>query len=406
MKRSEWSDEQLEDLLSNMPKIQDHRDPRDIYQNITITMNKKKQRSWVVPSVATAAAVLLFVILAPNLMNWNDSTSNSMQESSTAQDAAEQPQMEKMTENSEDSAGGKEEEAKIFTDNENEEKMQMTSIEEEESYTALYEEDITEENVFTYAIPDEQGQNIVPVSIVVPKEDGKELFEQYKEIMTGLKEEEWGLSEFYPLNAELSISNKSILNVNVPTDHSYRDGSINAPALIQVLQDTAKTFGIKEVSLFTENKEGIDLGNLGTEKMLDLSDDSNHAYYFYNSQAKPEQLYLVPFNQSYKNIEEAFTAMKENITTHGLAASIPQDINIEEIKSAGEDILNLKFDEDSKIANEPSFIHTIEAILLTAKDFDFEKVIIQYNKLDKIGKFNMNEEIDVPVAPNKMEILN
>ncbi|WP_449620280.1 negative regulator of sigma-X activity, partial [Robertmurraya sp. Marseille-Q9965] len=340
MKRSEWNDKQLEDLLSNMPKIKDHRDPRDIYQNITIKMSKKKQRSWVVPSVATAAAVLLLVILVPNVMNWNDSTSNSMQESKTAYDSADQPQMEKMTESSEDSAGGKEDEAKInaVEDMENDEKMQMTSIEEEETYTALYKEDTADKNVFTYAIPDEQGQNIVPVSIVVPKEEGKELFEQYKEIMTSLKEEEWGLSEFYPLNAELSISNKSTLNVNIPSDHSYRDGSINGPAFIQVLQDTAKTFGIKEVSLFTENKEGIDLGNNGNMKNLELVDDGNHAYYFHYPEKKPEQLYIVPFNQPYKSIEEAFNAMKENIAV-GLNASIPQDINIEEIKSSGEDIL-------------------------------------------------------------------
>ncbi|TKC19760.1 hypothetical protein [Robertmurraya kyonggiensis] len=404
MKRSEWNDKQLEELLSNMPKIQDHRDPRDIYQNITIKMSKKKQRSWVVPSVATAAAILLFVILVPNVMNWNESTSNSMEERSTASDSAEQPEMAKMTENSEDSAGGKEE-AKIFTDKKNDENMQMTSIEEEETYTALYKEDLTDGNVFTYAIPDTQGQNIVPISIVVPKEDGKELFEQYKEIMTSLKEEEWGLSEFYPLKAELSISNESVLNVSVPTDHPYMYGVPGQEAFTETLRELAKTLGLNEVDLFTEEKKGIEFELYGNLPTLDLSNDSNHAYYFHYPEKKPKQLYLVPYSQPYKSIEEAFNAMKENISL-GLSASIPQDINIEEIKSAGEDILNLKFDDDSKIANEPSFIHTIEAILLTAKDFDFEKVIIQYNKLDKIGKFNMNEEIEVPVAPNKMEILN
>lgn len=405
MKRSEWSDKQLEELLSNMPKIQDHRDPRDIYQNITIKMSKKKQRSWVVPSVATAAAVLLFVILVPNVMNWNNSTSNSSLERSTASDSAEQPQMAKITENSEDSAGGKEEEAKSFADKENEEQMEMTSIEEEESYTAVYKEDIADENVFTYAIPDKQAQNIVPVSIVVPKEDGKELFEQYKEIMTTLKEEEWGLDDFYPLNAELTLSNKGVLNVSVPSDHPYRYGVPGQEAFTETLRELAKTLGLNEVALFTEDKKGIEFEHYGNLPTLDLSDDSNHAYYFHYPETKREQLYLVPFNQSYKSIEEAFNAMKENIAV-GLSASIPKDINIEEINSAGKDILNLKLDEDSKIANEPSFIHTIEAILLTAKDFDFEKVIIQYSKLNKIGKFNMNEEIDVPVAPNKMEILN
>lgn len=406
MKRSEWNDKQLEELLGNMPKIQDHRDPRDIYQNITIKLNKKKQRSWVVPSVATAAAILLFVILVPNVMNWNDSTSNSMQEESAATDSAEQPQMEKVTENNEDSAGGKEESTEIITDNENEGKMQMTSIDEEVSYTALYKEDISDENVFTYAIPDGQVQNVVPISIVVPKEDGKVILEQFKETMTKLEEEQWGLSEFYPLNADLTVSNDEALNVSVTSDHPYKYGSTNVMAFTNVLKKLSQTLGLNEVELYTNDKEGIELDGFGNLPKIDAFEDEKEAYYFYYPKTNTEHLYLVPYDGSFKDIKSALNAMKENITTHGLAASIPQDINIEEVQSAGEDILNLKFDDESKISNEPSFIHTIEAILLTAKDFDFEKVIIQYNKLDKIGKFNMNEEIDVPVAPNKMEILN
>ena len=61
MKKSEWSDKQLEELLRQMPKIQDHRNPRDIYQNLS--RKKRKQPAWVIPAFATAAALLLFIYI-------------------------------------------------------------------------------------------------------------------------------------------------------------------------------------------------------------------------------------------------------------------------------------------------------------------------------------------------------
>ncbi len=54
MKRSEWSDNELEELLRQMPKVKDHRDPRDIYQNISL--KKRKTKSWLLPGMAAAAA--------------------------------------------------------------------------------------------------------------------------------------------------------------------------------------------------------------------------------------------------------------------------------------------------------------------------------------------------------------
>ncbi|MED3563213.1 hypothetical protein P4447_12285, partial [Bacillus xiapuensis] len=69
MKKSEWSDKQLEDLLRQMPKIKDHRDPRDIYQNLSL--KKQKRPVWVIPVIASAAALLLIVILIPKLLVGN-----------------------------------------------------------------------------------------------------------------------------------------------------------------------------------------------------------------------------------------------------------------------------------------------------------------------------------------------
>ena len=66
MKKSEWSDKQLEELLRQMPKIKDHRNPRDIYQNLSL--KRRKKPAWILPAIASAAAVLLIVILIPKIL--------------------------------------------------------------------------------------------------------------------------------------------------------------------------------------------------------------------------------------------------------------------------------------------------------------------------------------------------
>ena len=73
MKKSQLSDKQLEELLGQMPKIKDHRDPRDIYQNIAHRVEKRRMPAWVIPSAALAAVLFLAFILSPGLMDWNQS---------------------------------------------------------------------------------------------------------------------------------------------------------------------------------------------------------------------------------------------------------------------------------------------------------------------------------------------
>lgn len=410
MRKSEWSDKQLEDLLRSMPKIEDNRNPREIYQNVALNLNKKKQRSWIVPSVATAAAILIFVILTPNFMSWSNSAEESM-DKSTASKSTEQVQVK--DEGNERALVDSSEENDEIEENveiekkDSEEEMKMASFEVEESYTAVYNSDIINENVFTFAIPDTIGQNIVPVSLVVSKEEGKTAIEQLQGTMLNLQEEEWGLSDYYPLNAVMSLDeNTSTLNVNVPTDHIYRDGSTSELAFKEMLKITANTLGLEKVSLYTDSQPGIVFGNQGNMTDLDVADDGNHAYYFYYPKEDTQRPFLVPYSETFNDIEAALDAMKDSIATHGLKASIPEDFNINEVTSSGEQVLTLQLDESSTLVNEPSMIYTIEAILLTAKDFEYEKVKIEYNKIDAVGKFPLNQELDVPVAPNKMELLH
>ncbi|ADH98052.1 hypothetical protein [Salisediminibacterium selenitireducens] len=72
-----WSDEDIEKTLTKMPAVEDSRSKNDLMEAIEaksggqlqMRSSKKKKRAFVVPSIATAAAILLIAILLPSLFN-------------------------------------------------------------------------------------------------------------------------------------------------------------------------------------------------------------------------------------------------------------------------------------------------------------------------------------------------
>lgn len=401
MKRSELDEQQLEDLLREMPKIRDYRDPRDVYQQITLKLQRRKKRSWVFPSLATAAAILLFVVLAPNLLNWNQSASDSVEESTASE--PEQIEMARMEENNAEIY--QEQEMRTFDTSDEKENIGMTML-DAPNYTAIYETDIEDEYVFTFIIPDHGVQNLVPITVVVPKEETKEMLEQFNETMPRLKEEEWGLTDYYPLNAELSITEEDhTLSVNLPREHTYGAGSASENTFIHSIREAAHTMGLEKIMFFTDNEPGAELGNHGYVSDLPINDKRNYAYYFYFPFDNSEVPYLVPYLEPFDDIREALEAMEEDIEANHLKASIPVDLDIEMIPTQDEEVLSLEISDEAPLENDSALIYTIEAILLTAKEFQYERVKIAYHEDEGIGKFTFNEEWEVPLAPNKIELM-
>lgn len=409
MKKHKWSDEQLEDLLSQMPKINDNRSKEEIFQNMTIKLNRRKQRVWLMPTAATAAALLLFFILAPNLFNWQLSEEKSMGDA-VSRSVSEQMKEEK-ADNSEVAIESTEKEkseesVEISSFNENEDKINYKSIPTEDFSTALYEEDLNGMEVLTYEIPDKNAGAIVPVSILVEKQENKSKFELFEENMENLREEEWGLSEYYPLKAQLSLDKDSrILTVDVPAVNDY-DVSLTTENLFKkILTNAMIEYNIDKISLMTDGKPGIDFGENGfhTEFVVDEK-PGNHAFYFYYPNETNKKPFIIPFGEKISSITEALKEMKYNREVANLYASIPSELNFETVENPEKQLLTLTFSEDSNLNNDESTVHTIEAILLTAKEFNYRAVKLENVHIEMIGRFNLNEEIKVPIAANKQQL--
>src|SRR5439155_1183265 len=84
----------------------------------------------------------------------------------------------------------------------------------------LLKEEVGDGAVFTYWVPDTQAQILLPVSIIANQTRGQSWLTKYTDLMANLQEEEWGLSDFYPLNATLKLDKATkTLMVDVPSNH-------------------------------------------------------------------------------------------------------------------------------------------------------------------------------------------
>lgn len=390
VKRSEWSDKQLEALLRQMPKIQDDRNPRDIYQNLPIRKAKTKQ--WLLPGLATACALLIFFILIPKLMIGTQySEDKASQEKSSAKQDVETSDLNSTLALKKEVDSS---ESRAFSGTE---KIELLK-------TAIYDDEVDNGTVLTYWIPDSQAQILVPISTIVKDTRVKSWLTLYVENMVNLKEQEWGLTEFYPLNATLKLdeNNKSIV-VDVPSNHQFGLGSTTETNFITVLQkDIASNSNIKKIKFTTNGVQGIELGNYGNIKEISVEQNTKHAIFFYYSEGN-EIPYLVPSVETYKDIHMALEAMKNNQPLLGLKSSLLPALPIKDV-SVNKRTLEVTLKGNSSLRDDQLTINAYESLLLTAKEFGLEKVFIKNPSLKNIGPFDLSKENNVPLAPNLRSI--
>jgi hypothetical protein len=390
VKKSEWSDKQLEELLRQMPKIKDDRHPRDIYQNISPN-RKRKPLAWLIPVAATVAALLLIILLIPNLM-----VGNNLSLDKSTEDKAMVTEKSNDVENK-SSILMKQEEASL----DNGESGAETKIMMQSGFkTALYDYEVGDQKVLTYWIPDPMGQILVPISTMVNQAENDTWLSLFNQSMGQLTEEEWGLTDYYPLNATISYeSGNNIIAVDVPANHNYGQGSTNETNFINVLiSDFSSNSSVNKIWLKTNGQPGIEFGNHGILNEIAITPSQNRAYFFYHPDGSDIPL-MVPVNNEYTDIQAALEAMKTDQSVLGLKASLESSFSIKEVAVKNNKLM-ITMDERSKIADDLNALYSFEAILLTAKEFGFQSVVIMNSPINQLGPFDLTQEIKVPIGAN------
>lgn len=402
MKQSKWNEEKLEKLLQQMPKIVDKRNPQLIYQNISSELKKRKKRTWLVPTFASILTLSLIIILLPGMFHTNDtaidnnSSIQEMQQRVLTNDSIESDR------HNAEHGGLFGQEADEQTKNDNRSNM----LEEEfstESLTAVYEQDLLTNNWTFFSIPDQQMQNVVPITVLTAKHDATSWFEIFLDVSRKLTENKWGLTDYYPLNGEIAYEEaNNIIKIDLPSNHSYRLGSASYSTFIRSLQETfsSEEKGVDKIVFSTEQESGFH-GHDDFIDELKVKETTNRGYFLFSPLGnKP---FLVPHEMENSDIKRVFHEMKQSIATHELVSAIPPHVTIDNVEEK-DTVLHVFFSDDTQLRNDESMIYFIEAVLLTAKDFGYEMVKFGNTTLEQIGPFDLNEPLKVPIAANKRYI--
>ena len=389
MRKLEWSDEQLEALLRQMPKLQDRRRPQEIYQCLTLKMIRRKKLLWLLPSTAALGVFLLFLLLTPYLYNDQSKLDSDLKVASLSANsrfsnlALDQDQLVQM-------------DAKALVTNER--------LPVGDGKTAVYQADIGNGKVLTYWIPDQQAQLLVPVSTVVLHPGGKTRLELFTEKMQQLREQEWGLKEYYPIRANLKQDKQSSsVMITVPAAIPFRlDSDAETGFVKAMIRNVASNSNLKKITFTANARSGNLLDNKEKKAEMNVGHERNRAYFFYFPAGKKIP-FLVPSAKSYPDIKAAFEAMDENNARLRLKASIPSGLKVSFFRLKNK-TLYLTVAGHYPLKNTADAIYSYEALLLTAKDFGMERVKLENPNLKRLGPFDLTKENNVPVAANLRQI--
>ncbi|CAH0345586.1 hypothetical protein [Bacillus sp. CECT 9360] len=393
---SQWNDKDIEELLQKLPDVKDKRSSQEIYQNIELRINKKRRSNWV-PLFATVAALFVLTVLASSFML---NSENSTSEMSLDKNATESDKAKSSPDNDNSST---QDHGIAVSENANEKQAEGegNSTEKTEAVTlsagAVLASDLQNQSVITIGVPDTQVNYVIPVSYVT-EGGGNETAVELTKTMSLLEEDSLGLADYFPLDANITAENQQTINVDLPENSSFL---LEDEIFFKVIQETFKYQEVDRVTFSTNGEKGAEFSNMGFHEEVKINRENNRAYFIYQLNGSREM--LVPSNTEFTTIKEALAEMK-NISGEkdsSILPSIPQDLELKSIEEQAKKLI-VKLSGDTKIEDNEAYLNALEAILFTAKDFGFDSVKFENATIDAIGPYNLQNDLAVPIAPNRM----
>ncbi|MDF4196774.1 anti-sigma-X factor RsiX [Bacillus subtilis] len=362
MMKSEWNEEQIKELLSQLPAVKDHRSPQDIYKRLTMAKRKNKPAvRWIGPACAAAIAVYIAFIISPHFF-----------------DQAQPQQKEASQENA-------------VTKTEPEDSPKAASSLDQTSFVVPEKE---QNNYITVAVADADTSAIIPVSIQKTNADQTIQDMLFESSELGILDHAITIPSFIdeveikekPKQKELSI------RVHQPaTAFSVKDDTL----LKKLLKESLKWSPYEKVKFLSDqNETGVRIGSYGTFTEISIPKQSKRAYYLYKNK---QGNFLIPSEKTFDTVKEAINEMESSSqkdTTPLIQAGTVQSVTKKQKH------LYIRFSKDSEVEDSIASILMIEGLLLTAKEFGFTEVTFTETRTNKIGKYDVSDAIPVPAAPN------
>ncbi|WP_443091834.1 anti-sigma-X factor RsiX [Bacillus subtilis] len=366
MMKSEWNEEQIKELLSQLPAVKDHRSPQDIYKRLTMAKRKNKPAvRWIGPACAAAIAVYIAFIISPHFF-----------------DQAQPQQKEASQENA-------------VTKTETEDSPKVASSLDQTSFVVPEKE---QDNYITVAVADADTSAIIPVSIQKTNADQTIQDMLFESSELGILDHAITIPTFIdeveikekPKQKELSI------RIHQPaTAFSVKDDTL----LKKLLKESLKWSPYEKVKFLSDqNETGVRIGSYGTFTEISIPKQSKRAYYLYKNK---QGNFLIPSEKTFDTVKEAINEMESSSqkdTTPLIQAGTVQSVTKKQKH------LYIRFSKDSEVEDSIASILMIEGLLLTAKEFGFTEVTFTETRTKKIGKYDISDAIPVPAAPNPISL--
>lgn len=379
MKKSRWNDTQLIEILQNMPQLKDKRSPHTIYQHISSKKSKsiKRKKIRLFPVLASVAAMSILLFMVSDYNVHQDSAKDSSVENVKLA-IHENAKMSKISDNQQFNT------------------FSAPAISPELTSFVVNKHQLAEDYLVTIGLPVGDTENIVPLSVLVSKQQYDTQFIAFNNVLNKLNHvQHWGLSPFRLSHSAFSIqkNNKVIIDV---TNESIPLGSASENEFLLSIQETFRWMGFDEAVLIRNDGKKFELSQYGQINDVKITKQSKKGFFLFKT-PNGADIFLVPYSQSFPSFNEALSHMDESYLN--LSPSIPSGIKIKKTEVKGNEVI-VSFQKGSKITNNLDTILMLYAIMLTARDFGYHFVTFTGTQHEQIGEIKINVKNEVPVAPN------
>lgn len=391
MVREDFEQQELEELekkLKQLPKIKDRRSKEEIYLNIKSKLNedqqpKRNKTSWLTPAIASIAAVILIVAIAPTFFNQESDIAIPTEDLERGMATEEEALIP--------------EAGTFMVEDEAAENNAVNYI------SAIRGEDLAEgQRLVTIPYVDPNAMFVVPISFITREDEP--VISQVNQLIEHYDPSVFGLGESSLSGVVLSEKENSI-NIDIPSEKLYV-GTTELEMLRQSIELIGASLEYDRVLISREGSTPVEFGNYGEVNELQISDRA-FGYFIYETQNN--QRLLIPANfiyypfvekvQDSLTFEETLLEMQNTDLQIGYQASIPPEVNFT-VAEDDKGLLTITFSDTVNEQGDIILLSMIEAILLTAKDFQHDYIEVKGIKLDQIGPYDLTGPISTNIAPN------
>lgn len=413
MSNNKWSEQEIDQLLSQVPKLQDTRSKDEVLKRLQqdprlAEDTQKKRKLWIPPAVAVAALITL-TLLGATLINQPNSElqkafdSGSESKSSDKMDSVTSE--EAITEESTDESADDTVTFNSESDEQTSETEMAKSAEApvESVLTSAYLSDVENHTVFKIGLVS-QDALVVPVTFLIPNDQIQQDFgnqtpntlQLYEQYATEINEEELGFTDYHPYKGTFEIDQDQLIH-RLPQEHDYDLASAALYAYDLSLQFTFE--GFTQINHQNEDGSQAEFDQVGQKTPTVLTNGLyKTAVYPYTDPTG--QVYMVPsLNEPFNTVSDALEALKTSPNDF-FANVVPRSVTytVEEVQG----VSHIKFSEPLELnsLSQEQTAQMIESFVLTGATFDVQ---IQLDNIieEQWNGINLTQPIEQPVGLNK-----